>query len=216
LVRRRRSWESDAGSGKRRLIFRPSPFAAARLPFAAPLPLLSPVLSPCFLRSLGLPAPSLPPALRVRRRLPFLCFHGSASLSPGLLFAGPGSHAAIPGENPVRPGFSAWHNPVLAMSDPRGPVGLAPGNPDRSRRWIPPGPGGLKAARRPHGRAVPLVVSLMVSLVVSLRVGSVEGDRARPGFSGRLRGKEPRQVPDPGDSLKTPSWSTRQGSTAFR
>ena len=68
-------------------------------------------------------------------------------------------------------------------------AGLAPGNPDRSRRWTPPGPGGPKAARRPQGRAVPLavplVVSLMVSLVVSLRVGSGEGDRARPGFSGR-------------------------------
>jgi hypothetical protein len=66
---------------------------------------------------------------------------------------------------------------------------LALGNPDRSRRWIPPGPGGLEAARRPHGRAVPLVVSLMVSLVVSLvvslRVRSGEGNRARPGFSGR-------------------------------
>ena len=36
LVRRRRSRESDAGSGKRRLIFCPSPFAVARLPFAPP------------------------------------------------------------------------------------------------------------------------------------------------------------------------------------
>jgi hypothetical protein len=68
-------------------------------------------------------------------------------------------------------------------------AGLAPGNPACSRRWTPPGPGGPKAARRPQGRAVPLVVSLMVSLVVSLvvslRVRSGEGNRARPGFSGR-------------------------------
>jgi hypothetical protein len=64
-------------------------------------------------------------------------------------------------------------------------AGLASRNPDRSRRWIPRGSGGPKAARRPQGRAVPLVVSLMVSLVVSLRVGSGEGDRARPDFSGR-------------------------------
>jgi hypothetical protein len=49
----------------------------------------------------------------------------------------------------------------------------------------PAGTRGLEAARRPQGRAVPLVVSLMVSLVVSLRVGSGEGDRARPDFSGR-------------------------------
>jgi hypothetical protein len=103
LVRRRRSRESDAGSGKRRLLFRPSPFAAARLSFAP----LSPLPSFCA-RSVCPPHPfSL-----------LLCFQGLASFSPGLLFVRPGFRAAIPGENPVRPGFSAWRNPALAVSDP--------------------------------------------------------------------------------------------------
>jgi hypothetical protein len=97
LVRRRRSRGSDAGSGKRRLLFRPSPFAAARLPFAPPSSL------PSFCaRSVCPPRPF--PLL--------LCFHGSASLSPGLLFVRPSFRAAIPGENLVRPGFSAWRNPA--------------------------------------------------------------------------------------------------------
>jgi hypothetical protein len=58
------------------------------------------------------PIPSPCPSRSSPSSFPFLCFHGSASLSPGLLFAGPGSHAAIPGENLVRPGFSAWRNPA--------------------------------------------------------------------------------------------------------
>jgi len=208
LVRRRRSRESDAGSGKRRLIFCPSPFAAARLPCSPPS---------SFLRSLGLPALSLPPAPLLPR------------LSLAFSRPSPGSAGFPRGRSwgrPCPPELFGLAQPGPRRGRSRGvPVfhrvaGLAPGNPDRSRRWIPPGPGGPKAARRPQVRAAPLVVSLMVSLVVSLvvslRVGSGEGDRARPGVSGRLCGKEPRQVPDPGDSLKTLSWSTRQGSAAFR
>jgi len=278
LVRRRRSRESDAGSGKRRLIFCPSPFAAVRLPFAPPSSL------PSFCaRSVCPPHPFPLPFAFVAVFLSFastgrLRFFPAFSLLdwvPMRPFPGKTLSARAFRPGATRPrcersrGVPAFHRVA----------GLALGNPDRSRRWIPPGPGGPKAARRPHGRAVPLVVSLMVSLVVSLRVGSVEGDRARPGFSGRpgvpsggrmgpgdgsrrgweagggaaaswpssaisgitngiisgitkggergqdrarpgfsgrLRGKEPCQVPDPGDSLKTPSWSTRQGSTAFR
>jgi hypothetical protein len=64
------------------------------------------------------PIPSPCPSRSSPSSFPFLCFHGSASLSPGLLFAGPGFRAAIPGENLVRPGFSAWRNPALAVSDP--------------------------------------------------------------------------------------------------
>jgi hypothetical protein len=128
LVRRRRSRESDAGSGKRRLIFCPSPFAAARLPFAAPLSLLSPSSLPVFC------ARSVRP-LHLFSLL--LCFQGLASFSPGLLFVRPGFRAAIPGENLVRPGFSAWRNPALAVSDP-----------GTSRRSIglPDWPRGIQAA----------------------------------------------------------------------
>jgi hypothetical protein len=93
-------------------------FAPRLLPPPACPSLPRPLSLLFFLRLLGLPAPSLLPALRARRRLTLLCFHGLASLFPGLLFAGLGSHAAIPGENLVRPGFSAWRNPALAVSDP--------------------------------------------------------------------------------------------------
>jgi hypothetical protein len=179
LVRRRRSRESDAGSGKRRLIFCPSPFAAARLPFAAPLPLLSPVLSPCFLRSLGLPAPFLPPALRVRRRLTLLCFHGLASLFPGLLPVRPGFRAAIPGENPVRPGFSAWRNPALAVGDP-GTSRCSIGLPDWPR-GIRPAPG--DGPRRDPGSESGAAASGPSSAISGITKGGERGGRSSaPGF----------------------------------
>jgi hypothetical protein len=47
-----------------------------------------------------------------------LCFHGLASLFPGLLPVRPGFRAAVPGEDLVRPSFSAWRNPALAVGDP--------------------------------------------------------------------------------------------------
>jgi len=75
---------------------------------------------------------------------------------------------------------------------------LALGNPDRSRRWIPPGPGGLEAARRPHGRVTVLVAVLVTA----------PGDGPRPG-GGPRRGREPE-----GDA--TASWPSNGISSGTR
>ncbi len=75
---------------------------------------------------------------------------------------------------------------------------LALGNPDRSRRWIPPGPGGLEAARRPHGRVTVLVAVLVTA----------PGDGPRPG-GGPRRGREPE-----GDA--TASWPSNGISSVTR
>jgi hypothetical protein len=172
LVRRRRSRESDAGSGKRRLLFRPSPFAAARLSFAP----LSPLPSFCA-RSVCPPHPfSL-----------LLCFQGLASFSPGLLFVRPGFRAAIPGENPVRPGFSAWRSPALAVSDPgasRCSIGLpdwpwgirtAPG--DGPRRDL--GSGGGAAASWPSSA----ISGITNGIISGITKGGERGGRSgAPGF----------------------------------
>jgi len=102
----------------------------------------------------------------------------------------------------ARPGFSGR---------PGVPSGgqTAPGDGSR-RGWEA---GGGAAASWPSSA----ISGITNGIISGITKGGERGqDRARPGFSGRLRGKEPCQVPDPGDSLKTPSWSTRQGSTAFR
>ena len=169
MVRRRRSRESDAGSGKRRLIFCPSPFAAARLPFAPPSSL------PVFCaRSVCPPHPFLL----------LLCFHGLASLFPGLLPVQPSFRAAVSGENLVRPGFSAWRNPALAVSDPgasRCSIGLsdwprgirtAPG--DEPRR-DPGSESGATASR----------TNSSVSSSVSSSVNSGVNSSVRSGRTGR-------------------------------
>jgi hypothetical protein len=185
LVRRRRSRESDAGSGKRRLIFCPSPFAAARLPFASPSSLPSflsalarfarPIPSPCPSRS----SPSyfaLLPRLSLAFSRPSLCWtgfpcgHSRGKPCPPGLFG-----LAQPGPRRERSrGVSVFHRVV----------GLAPGNPDRSRRWIPPGPGGPKAARRPQGRVTVLVAVLVTVLVTVLAAAMVAGTGQAGGRSG--------------------------------
>jgi hypothetical protein len=94
-------------------------------------------------------------------------------------------------------------------------AGLAPGNPARSRRWTPRGPGGPKAARRPQGRVTVLVavlvtvlVTALVTVLASARVGGrAGGDRTRPGFLERLRMKKPRPLPDPGAGSKPQRWT---------
>jgi hypothetical protein len=159
LVRRRRSRESDAGSGKRRLIFCPSPFAVARLPFAPPSSL------PVFCaRSVCPPHPFPLPFVFVAVFLsfPLLPRVGFAFSRPSLCWTGfPCGHSR---GKPCPPGLFGLAQPGPRRGRSRGvPVfhrvaGLAPGNPDRSRRWTPPGPGGLEAARRPPGRTVVLAV----------------------------------------------------------
>jgi hypothetical protein len=170
LVRRRRSRESDAGSGKRRLIFCPSPFAVARLPFAPPssLPVFCarsvcpPHPSPCSFASMG--RLRFFPAFSLLDRVPMRPFPGK-TLS---------ARAFRPGATRPRcersRGVPVFHRVA----------GLALGNPDRSRRWIPPGPGGPKAARRPQGRVTVLVAVLVTA----------PGDGPRPG-GGPRRGREP-------------------------
>jgi hypothetical protein len=153
----------------------PSPFAAARLPFAAPLLLLSPVLSPCFLRSLGLSAPSLAPLL------PGIDFVFSR---PSLRFVRPGFRAAIPRENPVRPGFSAWRNPALAVSDP-GTFRCSIGLPDWPRGiQAAPGDGSRRGWEAGGGAAVSWPsngISSGISNVIS------NGTRVRGGWGGGRR-----------------------------
>jgi hypothetical protein len=122
----------------------------------------------------------------------------------------------------------------------------------------PAGTRGPKVARRPHGR-VAVLVTVLVAVLAAARVGGARGaggerarpgfsgrlrtaafwtsssvnttanttvnssvssgtrgrkgrgagrargERARPGFSGRLREKHPRRAPDPGNGLKTPA-----------
>jgi hypothetical protein len=176
LVRRRRSRESDAGSGKRRLIFCPSPFAAARLPFAPPSSL------PSFCaRSVCPPYPFLL----------LLCFHGLASLFPGLLPVRPGFRAAIPGENLVRPGFSAWRNPALAVGDP-GAFRYSIGLPDwpRGIRTAPgdgprrdPGSGGGAAASGPSSAISGITNGIISGINSGITKGGERGGRSSaPGF----------------------------------
>ena len=181
MARRRRSRESDAGSGKRRLLFRPSPFAAARLSFAP----LSP-LPPFCARSVCPPHPfSL-----------LLCFQGLASFSPGLLFVRPGFRAAIPGENPVRPGFSAWRNPALAVGDPgasRCSIGLSDWP-----RGIRPAPG--DEPRRDPGSESGATASRTNSSVSSSVNSSVRSGRTGRGAEGEGRAGAPwllRAAPNP-------------------
>ena len=83
---------------------------------------------------------------------------------------------------------------------------LALGNPDRSRRWIPPGPGGLEAARRPHGR-VTVLVAVLIAVLVAVLV-TAPGDGPRPG-GGPRRGREPE-----GDA--TASWPSNGISSGTR
>jgi len=128
-----------------------------------------------------------------------LCFHGSASLSPGLLPVRPGSHAAIPGENLVRPGFSAWRNPASPWAIPG-----RPGVPSGCR--IGPGESGPLPAmdpavtRGPEGGAAASWPSNGISSGISNgtrghrgwgEAGRAGGDRARPGFPEQPRGKRP-------------------------
>ena len=83
---------------------------------------------------------------------------------------------------------------------------LALGNPDRSRRWIPPGPGGVEAARRPHGR-VTVLVAVLIAVLVAVLV-TAPGDGPRPG-GGPRRGREPE-----GDA--TASWPSNGISSGTR
>ena len=199
MVRRRRSRESDAGSGKRRLIFCPSPFAAARLPFAPPssLPIFC-ARSVC------------PPYLF----LLLLCFHGLASLFPGLLPARPGFRTAIPGENLVRPGFSAWRNPALLWAIPGRPgvpsscrIGPGESGPlpamDPTGTW---GPEGGAAASGPSN-GISNGISSGISNGTRVRRGwEAGGGRSdASGFPRAAPQEEASPAPGSGSGLKTPA-----------
>jgi hypothetical protein len=122
---------------------------------------------------------------------PLLPRVGFAFSRPSLCWTGfPCGHSR---GKPCPPGLFGLAQPGPRRERSRGvPVfhrvaGLAPGNPDRSRRWIPPGPGGPKAARRPHGRVTVLVAVLVTVLVTVLASTGVGGRRGGRGESGRVR-----------------------------
>jgi hypothetical protein len=186
LARRRRSRESDAGSGKRRLIFCPSPFAAARLPFAPPSSL------PSFCaRSVCPPHPfPLPFAfVAVFLSFPLLPRVGFAFSRPSLCWTGfPCGHSR---GKPCPPGLFSLAQPGLAVSDPgasRCSIGLpdwprgirtAPG--DGSRR--DPGSESGATASRTNGS----VSSSVNSSVRSGRTGRGAEGEGRAGAPGLLR-----------------------------
>jgi hypothetical protein len=186
------SWSGEGIPGKAMLGAESVAFSFA--PRLLPPPAcLSPPLFPCS------PPSSLPVfcARSVCLSYPFsllLCFHGLASLFPGLLPVRPGFRAAIPGENPVRPGFSAWRNPALAVGDP-GAFRCSIGLPDwpRGIRTAPgdgprrdPGSESGATASRTNG-SVSSSVSSVNSSVRSGRTGRGAEGEGRAGAPGLLR-----------------------------